>query len=281
VSGSAVSVIELRAEGVTLRVVPAWGGRITSLRDTTRSREWLEESVDAPDPTRPYDEGALGGWDEMAPTIAACAHPVLGVALADHGDLWRAPWEVTAASTSSLTTRVRGASLPFTLERTVALDARRVRVDYHLRTEGALALLWAAHPLFRVVPGTRVRAAATALAGASWDEAGVSLEDVVAPGEECKVFLASTDARASLIDPDGATLTLAWEHAAAPYLGVWFDRGAYARHPVVALEPTFGPDDALDNAFATARDDVTVASERRWHLEVSLTDGPPASEGER
>jgi galactose mutarotase-like enzyme len=204
---------------------------------------------------------------------------MLGVALADHGDLWRTPWEVTSSTTTTLTTRVSGASLSFVLERTVSLHERRVLVDYRLTTEGALALLWAAHPLFRVAPGTRVLASGTATAGPAWDATGVRFEDVVNPGEERKIFLTSTDGSAALVDPDGASLTLTWDHAVAPYLGVWLDAGAYARHPVVALEPTFGPDDALDVAFALAPAQLTVGGERRWRLEVTLGD-TNANEGE-
>jgi hypothetical protein len=265
------SGVTLTGEGIELTLV-AEGARITSIYDPVRRREWLE-APGAMEATRPFDEGAMGGWDEMMPTISACRYPDGVVDLPDHGELWCRPWRVSQVSDSSATMSIDGEVLDFRFERTITVAERSARLSYRLTTPvDGLWYLWAAHPLFAVKPGTRL-----VVAGRTRDPDGDAREVVLtrdlAPGESRKYFVTPAEevATASLVDPDGAAITLRWSRADAPFVGVWLDYGAYARHPVVGIEPTNGADDSLEEALAF-RGPVPLTGTRRWSVEVALDD---------
>jgi len=77
-----------------------------------------------------------------------------------------------------------------------------------------------------------------------------------------------------LLDADGSWLRLTWDPALVPYLGIWLDNGAYARHPVIALEPATGFYDDLARAVSNHRvPQVHPEQPLRWSLEVSLGSG--------
>ena len=214
----------LEAPGVALAMSPEHGATITSLRDTFAHREWLEQpraGLADFSPAVSFDEGDLCGWDEMMPTIDACRDPGTTIELAEHGDLWRTPWTLEEMSARSVTTSVSGTS-PFSLSRTVEVSAQRVDLHYSLQTRGAAALhlLYAAHPLFGYLPGTRVvlDAGPHGLVGLRdddtspmrWPVGGLDLVDAVAPGTSRKLFL-DPSARLStvrLIDETGTSLAV-------------------------------------------------------------------------
>ena len=56
-----------------------------------------------------FVEQDMAGWDEMFPTILACAYPGPGphhgAALPDHGEAWSLPWEVTQTAGEALMLR--------------------------------------------------------------------------------------------------------------------------------------------------------------------------------
>ena len=281
-------MIVLNAPGIALTLLPERGGKITSLLDVARQREWLESAahpLEGPPGDVAFDVGDMCGWDEMMPTIEACRYPGRDVALPDHGELWRRAWAVTQRSESSVTTRVAGATLPYRFERTLTLGPESLRVEYRVSCDDDdICFLWAAHPLFRVRPGTRVVLDPSAYdfwPGVSesdrcsdgWPAAGVSVADDLAPGVSRKLFARSITetATATLRDLDGTFLTLRWRHDDGPFVGLWLDHGAYARHAVVAIEPTNGPSDALDVAYASgAAWSVSPGRPRHWTLELSL-----------
>jgi len=261
--------IELRGDGIAVDLETT-GARITRLCDLARGREWLEP------PGRPasvYEDADMGGWDEMMPTIAPGRHPITGAHLSDHGELWDRPWRVDDLTATSVTTSIDGLTLDYCLTRTLALGAQSLCARYELTTTPGLAYLWAAHPLFAVRPGTRLSVPGT-VAGEGGPSRDIVLSRDLAPGASRKYFVAPRDERAvaTLVDPDGASIKLAWLVADAPYAGVWLDRTAYARHDVVGIEPTNGADDALDRALK--RDGAAMPSgPRRWSVEVTLGDG--------
>jgi hypothetical protein len=116
-------------ESGTLRVVmvPRMGAKIVSLRDKRGDFEWLPGPMPGR-PVRPaayaapFVEQDMAGWDEMFPTILACAYPGPGphhgVPLPDHGEAWALPWEVTNAEGGELTLTLTGRALPYRLTRT-------------------------------------------------------------------------------------------------------------------------------------------------------------------
>jgi galactose mutarotase-like enzyme len=286
-----LTVIHLEAEGIALTIMPERGGKITSLVDTDRGREWLEQADDAlvgpADVEKSFDEGDMSGWDEMMPTISACWYPGATLELPDHGELWRVPWEVTRQSSRSVSTRVNGHVLPYLFERTLTLDNRRVRVEYRVSTsDDDLRFLWAAHPLFALQPETKVvvdNGSSSfeqvhddgARTSETWPDSGVVIADVADAGQGQKFFTRALSeiVVASLTDPDGTQLTLDWRGSQIPWTGLWLDNCSLSRRPVAAIEPTSAPDDSLE-AASSAGQSWTVSSglAKHWSFELSVSD---------
>ncbi len=103
----------------------------------------------------------MSGWDEMFPTISACAYPGPGrtwVTLPDHGEVWALPWRLVEAESGRLTLAVEGQALPYRLTRTLAFTAPdTLALHYQLVNLGAMPLpyIWAAHPQFACGAGGR------------------------------------------------------------------------------------------------------------------------------
>jgi galactose mutarotase-like enzyme len=280
----------LEGEGISVSVMPERGDKITSIVDREREREWLEQPrrdlVGPTDQGTSFDDGDMCGWDEMMPTIAPCHYPGTDVSLPDHGDLWRKPWEVVAQTDNTVSTRVHGDALAYGFERTLTLGVRSLHVDYRVSNHGErdLQFLWAAHPLFSVLPKTRVVIGEASdlrelhdsgeMSPVTWPESGVSVTEDLRRGHGRKLFARSAprDASVSLIDADGGSLTLCWRGSEIPWLGVWLDNCSLSRGPVAAIEPTNAADDSLEVAAKTGQSWVIApGAERRWSLSLTLS----------
>jgi galactose mutarotase-like enzyme len=284
-------VIYLEAEGIALTMMPERGGKIISLVDTDRDREWLEQSADAlvgpADVERSFDEGDMCGWDEMLPTISACRYPGSDLELPDHGELWRVAWEVTQQTSNSVSTRRHGRILPYLFERTLALNANSLRVEYRMSTSGIddLTFLWAAHPLFSLQPETRVLVDS----GSSifdqlhengsrtlvnWPRGGAVLSDIAHAGQGKKLFARALNetVAVALIDPDGAQINLGWRRSQIPWLGIWMDNCSLSRRPVAAIEATNGLDDSLETSTLAGQSwTVSPGVARQWSIELTTS----------
>lgn len=298
-----MDTVVLTAAGIRVTCVPGRGGKLTSINDLDRDREWLVPPggpLDGPvPPGLPFTDGDMCGWDEMVPTIIPCRYPGPGqpdLQLPDHGELWTLPWPVTQRDDRSLTLAVVGRVLPYRLERQATVTPSSLLLDYRLDAAGdePLQLLWAAHPQFRCRSGTRIVMPAHVRAALdvtdprrpqriAWPGQGTDQVDKLPRGTGRKLVLdPGTQASwVSLVDPDGTALRLSWDCAQVPYLGLWLDHLRFSPTPCVVLEPTTGFYDDLALASASGR----VMSLRpgqpiRWSLRVSLgtrsAAGPPA-----
>lgn len=293
ISWSGESAVEITGGGLRMIVVPGRGGKIVSLRDGAGT-EWLLGPPDPlPSPARPADDGTgpdfvgaeLCGWDECAPTIVAGRLPD-GTELPDHGELWTAEADlITGVPADGAAIEITGRALPYRFRRAVRPAGSGLRLHYRVTAEGAaVPFLWAAHPQFLAPPGTRVELPATVdrvidvhpgpATERSWDEAAAVI-DTVPEGTGRKFYLPPDRpvGTVGLRRPDGRVLRLDWDPATVPYLGLWYDRRAFARSDVIALEPATGYYDALPRALAAGRLPVIPAGGTlEWTLR--LTTGP-------
>jgi galactose mutarotase-like enzyme len=222
----------------------------------------------------------------MMPTIAACRYPGTNVWLPDHGELWTKPWDVTDVSDNSIATSVAGDALAYRFDRTVSLGVRSVHVAYRVTNEGTsdLHFLWAAHPLFSVLPTTKVLLHDTGNAGelrevgdtapTTWPSAGLSVADALVQGTAKKLFARAVPAEVlvSLVDGDGGSLSLRWAGSQVPWVGIWLDNCSLSRRPVVAIEPTNAPDDSLEVAERVGQSWVLApGATRRWSLDATVS----------
>ena len=288
--------VALRSDDLEVVVLPRRGAKIASLRHRSRRREWLEQpAADLHDPPAygsAFTDAGMFGWDEMLPTIDASSYPDgehRGVPLPDHGEVWTLPWETRLAG-ESLVCSTSGRALPYRVTRTMRVQDARLQLEYELSATGTapLWLLWAAHPQFAVdTRSTRIVLPADVhqllnvwpnIEPERVEWPSPDLESTRGlPGGAGRKLYALPDAKigtAGLIDADGSWLQLAWDSALVPYLGIWLDNGAYAQHPVIALEPATGFYDDLARAVSNQRT-TQVHPERplRWSLEVRLGSG--------
>lgn len=265
--------------GLTAAVLSSRGAKIVSLTDDG-GNEWLlapSGPLDRPPPPgTPFIDAEMCGWDECAPSIVACEAPD-GRWLPDHGDLWDAAWSVDGDAMTA-----HGTSLPYDFTRTIVPIDRGLRFDYRVATSGDedLPLLWATHPQFTAPAGSRVELDSPIVIDALDERdrrceltAELSTIDSVEVGG-CRKIYADPDrtlASAVLEVPGRGRLRLRWSATVAPYLGVWFDNGAFARQPVIALEPSTGFYDSLADAVRNRR--VLIIEAARpvtWSLEVTV-----------
>src|SRR5262245_13109696 len=88
--------VEVNTGALSFTLIPALGGKISSLRDRRSEREWLWRH-----PRMAYQRvlhgssyvqaADTGGWDECFPSVSACAYPSppwAGAPVQDHGELW-------------------------------------------------------------------------------------------------------------------------------------------------------------------------------------------------
>lgn len=291
-------------------IVPQMGAKIVSLLDRRGDLEWLP----GPMPGRavrpvaygaPFAEQDMAGWDEMFPTILACAYPgpgpQHGAPLPDHGEAWALPWEVTRAAEGELTLALRGRALPYRLTRTAALSQTdTLTLHYTLENLGdePMPYMWAAHPQFLagadcriVLPPELTQVVNTAGPDVGWGprEARYAWPEATAPdGRRARLdrvgppalrqgrkFFAPPAARPSWAEvrrlESGHCLRLEWDPADVPYLGLWVDEGLVNSQAVVAPEPTTGWYDDL--AVAWHKGEITVIparSVRHWTLLVRV-----------
>ena len=269
----------VRGEGLTATVDPGRGAKIVSLVDAA-GVEWLAQAdrTSIPAPGTAFVAAEMAGWDECAPSIVACT--VDGVPIPDHGELWDVPFDTQGDTTSAT-----GTSLGFRFARTIAPTADGLLLSYRAETTGGpIPFLWAAHPQFAAPPGTRVELPPQArsvvdvqhddLPSRPWSSALDGI-DSVRPGGTRKWYVdpAQTVRGARLVRGDGPVLTMEWS-VHCPYLGVWFDHGAYSREPVIAIEPSTGYFDSLATAQRSGRV-ATIEPGRPLTWWVRLTAGPP------
>jgi hypothetical protein len=273
-------------DGSRLLVVPGRGAKIASLVDPAGVERLAQPGRPLPPPARPGDafvESDMCGWDECAPAVLPERVVVDGrdVVVPDHGELWTADWSVTYAGGAVVADTV-GRSQDYRFRRTVEPADRGFRLRYRVRAGSRpVAMCWVAHPQFTAPPGSVVQVPGTRVAvdvldpgrpRRAWPTAGVAV-DAVPPGGCAKVYTAPEHAvgEARLTTPGRGALVLAWDAAAAPFCGVWVDRGAYSREDVVAIEPASGFADGLADALGSGRV-MTVAAEQEvsWWLEVQV-----------
>ncbi|MFV2062514.1 MAG: hypothetical protein ACC726_03250 [Chloroflexota bacterium] len=306
--------MRLSSDAVSVLLVPDVGARIVSLRDRRTGREWLTTGAPpsagelagwaAEDAA--FDGRASFGWDECLPTVGVCADPLDGGAepLRDHGEQWgrKAPSSLDQ-SAAAIHTVWPASRWDYVFSRRLSLrDATTLLVEYRLDNTSSVAmpLLWSLHPCLRLEPGSRIELPSvdtvmvTAASGidlqaglASWphadlvttsSDADVPVVDLsrVRSGEGWATKLyaeAPTAVRA--VTPDGASLSIDWDRAFAPSLGIWL---AYGGWPVegapveqLALEPTTSGHDDLAGALRDGAECVLQpGASLDWWVSIQL-----------
>jgi len=306
-----MSAWALETSDLRVVTVPDLGAKIVSIFDKKAGHEWLIPPGSRPLKPIPYGavfvDQDMSGWDEMYPTINACAYPVpgpyAGARLPDHGEVWALPWGLIRAEAGVLELGVSGRALPYRLTRAMSLiDDHTLRLSYEVVNTGAAPFvgLWAAHPQFCVTPHTRiqlpdaVRQVVNVTDIPEWGTPGQLFDwpdattqhgerrriDAVTPtsAHRCRKFYTPPDqpvAWSGLHEtPTGPWLRLEWNAQHVPYVGIWVDEGMFNAAPTAALEPATGYYDSLEWAYANRRvPHLNPGQRAAWEMKVRIGQG--------
>jgi hypothetical protein len=272
-----LQALELRDETLKLVILPEWGGKIASLVDLRRGREWLHTNphfsfklpVYAADYVGGYD---VGGFDECFPNIGAGTYPSWpweGVPLPDHGEVWALPWEARPAG-NALDLSVHGVRLPYRLGKSLRL--LEIQPGMRLEVPATTARVDSASPGFAARAGELI----------PWPVcAGQDLSLVPGPerGLAVKLFAHQlSEGRVAVSDPqDGAHFEFSFDPQVVTHLGLWMNYGGWAGLSGVApyynlgFEPCIGVADRLDLALEAHECGLLPAGgELSWWLELAL-----------
>lgn len=280
--------VVIAAGACSVTILPALGGKISAI--TANGHQLLQPPLAPYAPRThetPFDASDASGWDECLPSVAACTVPVESgpASIPDHGDLWRVPWQLLTSTPESATLRAQCFSLPLELTRSVAIrkipTGWRLDLQYTLVNSGThpAPWSWAAHSLFHVEPGDSLHLPeeirTLRIEGSGGNRLGTSGNSVTWPiaklsdGSQQDLRLVQPASAATgdklfagpIANPAsawcvierpsaGLRLTIRFDAARTPYLGLWICYGGWPDRPgpkqvCIAPEPATAPVDSL------------------------------------
>jgi galactose mutarotase-like enzyme len=276
----------LKNSELSVEVLPAEGGRISSFKSLHSSMEFLTQSrrggryPKAGLDTR-FQDGPCAGIEECLPTVGPSGPETEGGAAPDHGDFWQLPWQLHAASGTHARMSAVGFSRTLRFTKRLTLDHNTLRVAYTVENAGSTAqsFLYACHPLFAVSAGDRVLLPSeireVRLDYSKGDRLGASGSIVAWPatssGVHLDIALGPEAGTAEMFytprlqeglcgiyrEASGQLLEVSFDSKRLPYLVLWLCYGGWPsdgkdpRQYAVALEPTTSPSNTLANAQRT------------------------------
>jgi hypothetical protein len=297
--------LTLENEFLQVRILPAFGGKISSFRSLRTGEEFLLPPLRdyrRVSRTAGFHEGDMGGFDECLPSVASCESTSGEAPVPDHGDLWRSKWHIDSYD-PPIILHADSLSRPLRLTRHARLDGPSLVLDYDLLnlSDSRVSWLWSAHPLLRIEEGDRiVLPDEIKQLVVEYSAAGVFKNNNTISWPQAESTLGTTIDLSTVGKRDGVTahklfapagrsgwaglyrkrtgtgLILSFDPTALPFLGLWICSGAWPeagekKQYTVALEPTTSNVDSLATAEKNATARSLSARERcQWRLELRL-----------
>jgi hypothetical protein len=300
-----VACIVMETDRLAVTVIPASGGKIQSIMDKFRRKELLFQSRRKDFRIASYGvgfgEGDMSGFDEVFPSIDACAYPSgpwAGIQVPDHGEVWSLPWAYSIRA-DSLLLSVHGLRFPYRLEKRIEfVRENSFRLSYAAMNFSPFDFdfIWAPHPFFLCEAGSRVVLPPSVKSILStcplpnklgaygaiheWPVSRLpdgGAYDIAAAHPKypdvCEKFYTlekPAEGWCALHNTaTGDVIGLSYPLAQLPYLGVWM--GMLEGRNIAALEPCTGAMDRMDVATLWGQAGVIKAqSEYTWHLTVTV-----------
>lgn len=293
-----LDALRLENDHLQVTLIPAYGAKIASLVDRSADYEWLFQhpcDLVVPPYGADFSRFDSSGFDEVFPSIDACYHPLDGTPVPDHGEVWALPWQVEQDG-EQLHCRVESPTLPYRLEKRLALQGSRLRIDYatHNLGEQPLAFIWTPHALLNFNRHSRLQVPAGLQEVMSVGDANSPLGawgtrhpypgtdlDLSRPWRagdaHCEKYYFTESLQEGwcrLLQTDiKRQLTLAFPVQQVPWLGVWKTQGGYRGDVNIALEPCTG---VYDDVYLANRIDrvsrIPARGRYDWFLELEVSD---------
>jgi len=296
----------LENETLCIRILPDCGGKIQSIYNKSKMKEYLYQSpykqFKPPVYDSSYVDADFSGFDEMFPTISECYYPKgpwRGTRIPDHGEIWSVPWEYKLEQ-EAIFMAVYGVRFPYRFEKRIQfIQENTIQLSYKVINLSSFDFdfIWAAHPLFNcnenmviVAPDSMHQIINTAPGeilgsfgtvhewpvthmpdGKEYDISLIRSES----SKSCKKFYALGKVKegwCALHDKkNGDVIGLSYPISQVPYLGFWINEGGCCGQYNVALEPCTGALDRLDTAVQWNQAAVLEAgSEYEWYLNMTF-----------
>ena len=291
--GTTVKELTLNNGTVSVSVIPALGGKVTSI-STSGGSNILSRS-NRPYVRRrygmPFNETEFDGIDEIFPTMIPCNYPAppwRKIKIPDHGELFSQPWKQVKGKGIALA--VTGKILPYFFKREISVEGNKIIFDYTLTNIGKdkLHYFYMFHPLFK---------------GENDVALSIPSDDIVLIGPNKKAFMGKPRKSSrwgelpfggslftknskrywKIINPGpssdnivikykhGEYLKLSWDKTNIPYYAVWCSEGILNGLNHIAPEPMTSPFESLAKAFAEKSSRVIVPGRTvTWRIVVSL-----------
>lgn len=303
-------VYTLEGSELAVEIIPAEGGRVSSLRSLYSNLEFLTQSERSgpypePGPTTRFRDGACAGIEECLPTVGPSGPETVGGAAPDHGDFWQLPWHVVKASDMEVVMTAQGFSRALRFVKRLTLEGDTLRASYSVENIGSTvqAFLYACHPLFAVSVGDRIllpgEIQELTLDYSKGDRLGLAGSAVTWPitqsGHRLDVVFGREAGTAEMFyssrldktvcgiyrKVSRQVLEVSFDRARLPYLGLWLCYGGWpddAMGPLqyaVALEPTTSPYNTLAKA-QQAGTAITLEVGETFDWEISFSVREPS-----
>lgn len=299
-------VYSLQNSELSVEIISAEGGRISSLKSLKSDLEFLTQSQRvAPYPEAgietQFRNGSCAGIEECLPTVGPSGPETLGGAAPDHGDFWQLPWEVLQASEKEISLYARGFSRSFGFDKELTLDGDTLHVSYTVENQDSnpQSFLYACHPLFAVSAGDSIllpdEIQELTLDYSRWERVGKAGSAVTWPvtqsGQRLDRAFGPEVGTAEMLytsrlsrgtcgiyrEASGQTLEVSFDTQRLPFLGLWLCYGGWpddSNEPLqyaVALEPTTAPCNTLAKAQEANAATLLQPGERYdWKISFSI-----------
>lgn len=244
-------------------IVPGLGGRVWTLEDLARQRQWIWHRDGVPlvacQPGADYDAVWAGGWEELFPNDAA--GPFEGRDLPDHGEWWTMAWDAVQESDDRsarvrLTATAAIVKAECTKEFRLDHDASSLTVSYGIRSlePKRFSFLFKQHLPVRispacelVLPGGRVEPVdpsfgtiLTDNVPSDWPGRG-DLRTIPPASSRAREFVYIRDLPASWCGVDdrdhNASLRLEYDGHVMPFVWLFLSYGGWRDTYTAVLEP--------------------------------------------
>ena len=273
----------LKNSELSVEVLPAEGGRISSLKSLHSGMEFLTQSrrrgqyPQSGLETR-FQDGPCAGIEECLPTVGPSGLETVGGPAPDHGDFWQLPWQLLTAFDTHASMSAVGFSRSLRFSKQFTLEHNTLRIGYTVENVGSAAqsFLYACHPLFAVSAGDRIllpsvirelrldyskgdRLGATgSLIPWPTTKSGIRLDVALGPEAGTAEMFYTPRLQEGLCgiyrEASAQVLEVSFDTGRLPFLGLWLCYGGWPndggepRQYAVALEPTTSPCNTLANA---------------------------------
>lgn len=283
--------------------LPDYGAKLTSLIGKKNGREYLEQDPGAsyrkPVYAGSYVAAECSAFDDMFPTIDAIIcneYPWTGVELPDHGEIYALKWEWETVD-DSVHMWVYSVRFGYRLDKWIEEKDGALLIRYKVEnlTGFDFNYIYAAHCMVAACEGVVLEvpykdgAPVTTIFSESGRIGRYGSKAVwpVYNGLDMSVFPSEEDRDAYkyFFDepapggecvcryPDGSALHFRFDHAAMPWLGIWYNPGGFKGLHNIAIEPCTGAFDRPDVAKLHGKQSILKGYEtKEWFVSFAVSE---------